>query len=168
MKKITYLSLIILSLSGSVFSQTFKKGQKVANLGVGLGWGYGLGALASAEIGIADDISLGGFAGISRDSYGAFGYSYSANYVPVGLRGSYHLGTVLENVGVKIDKTDIYLGASGGVFLRFYSNTYTGTNGGVGPLIGGFGGIRYQLKPSLNVYAEAGTPYSTVGVSFKF
>jgi hypothetical protein len=161
--KLTFLFLFIGSIS---FAQKFEKGTKAVNLGVG--FIYGPGVAGSVEFGIADDISVGLIAGFSRYSFGYSLSNYSSNYLLVGGRGSYHLGTILSGAGIKMDKIDPYIGVSAGIQKYFYSGDlsfYAGRTGGI--FYGGHGGIRYQYKEKLGFFAEGGTPFSTIGISFK-
>ncbi len=162
-KTITFL---LITLCISSFGQTFKKGTKVVNLGVG--YIIGPGVAGSAELGVADDISVGLVAGYSRYSFGYLTSNYSSNYLLVGGRGSYHLGTILKGAGVSVDKLDFYLGVSGGLQKYFYGGDlsyYGGRTGNV--FFGGHGGARYQYKEKLGFFAEGGTPFSTIGITFK-
>lgn len=148
-------------------AQAFMKGTKTINLGVGLG--YGLGFLGSAEVGVADDISAGIVAGVSRRAFGSLGFNYNVNYIVIGARGSYHLGRILADAGVNVDKLDPYVGLTGG-FRNVnvggtFGDVYSGS--GTGIMLGGYAGIRYQLNDKFAVMAEGGAPLSTIGISFE-
>jgi hypothetical protein len=159
-------TILIFLISTNLYAQKFAKGSKVVNLGVG--YIYGPGVAASAEFAVADDISVGAVAGFSRYSFGYLASNYSSNYILIGGRGSYHLNTILSDAGVKLDKFDVYIGLSGGFQKYIYTGDlsfYAGRTGNI--FIGGHGGIRYQFKEKLALYAEGGSPFSTVGISFK-
>ncbi|NBA86345.1 hypothetical protein GVN16_11260 [Emticicia sp. CRIBPO] len=163
MKKLLFFAVFCLSVS-LVQAQGFDKGTK--NLNVGVGYGYGLGANASLDYGVSDLISVGAMAGFSRRSY--FGYGY--NYLVLGGRGAVHFGKFLEEpLGMDADKFDPYVGLTGGFRRVSYTDGYVGYSGaGTGVMLGGYVGLRYQLKGSLGVYAELGSPFSTVGITLKF
>jgi hypothetical protein len=161
--KITCLFLLSVSIS---FAQKFEKGTKAVNLGVG--YIYGLGVAGSAELGVVDDVSVGVIAGFSRYSFGYAFSNYSSNYLLVGGRGSYHLGTILAGAGIKLDKIDPYIGVSAGFQKYFYGGDlsyYAGRTGNI--FLGGHGGVRYQYKEKLGFFVEGGTPFSTIGITFK-
>lgn len=168
MKKITFsliLSTIFFVATTKSFSQSFVKETKTINLG--LGYGYGLGVLGSAEVGVTDDISAGVVAGFSRRSYGYFGNNYGVTYLVVGARGSYHFGRLLTESGVNMDKLDPYAGLTAG-FRSVKSGDYNGYSGvDTGVMFGGYIGIRYQFNDKLGFMAEGGSPFSTVGITFK-
>lgn len=160
MKKYIIVFALILT-TGFSFGQAFMKGTKTVNVGVNTG--YGLGVAASVEAGITDDVSAGLFASFSGRSY--FGYRYS--YILVGARGSYHLGKILSEAGVNVDKLDPYVGLNVG-FRTARSNYDFDYGYGSGVYFGGFGGVRYQVNDKLGIYAEGGYPLSSLGVTFKF
>ncbi len=164
MKNKTLISLLFLGLiSFNVDAQSFMKGTKTVNLGVGVG--YGLGVLASAEVGVTDAISAGIVVGGSRRSY----FGYGVTYVVAGARASYHFGKILSDAGVNVDKLDPYLGLTGGFRSVKYDNSWGGYSGaGTGLMLGGYAGVRYQLKESLGVFVEGGSPLSSAGITFKF
>lgn len=168
MNKLFKISFTLLLLgSFSVYSQTFLKGAKTINIGVAAG--YGVGVLGSAEVGVAEDISVGLMAGVTRKSYGYYGGHWGVNYVVAGLRGSYHFNKILKEFDVKIDKLDPYIGATGGFRLVTYDNAWSGYGGrGTGVMIGGYIGARYKLKETLGLMVELGAPFSTGGITFKF
>lgn len=169
MKKIVVLIILFSGcfLFTNVKAQSFMKGTKTINLGLGLG-GYGLGLLGSAEVGVTDDISAGIVAGISRRSYGFIGSNWSVNYLAIGGRGSYHFGRILSEAGVNMDKLDPYLGVTLGFRSVGYDNAFDGYSGvGTGVMFGGYGGVRYQLNDKFALMAEGGSPFSSLGISFK-
>jgi hypothetical protein len=163
-----FLAFFLFSIAFSAKSQSFEKGTKVANLGLGVG--YGIGVLASAEVGVEEDISVGVVGGLTRRSYGGYlGSNWGVNYAVIGLRGSYHFNKILKEFDVVVDKLDPYIGATGGLRVVSYDNSWSGYGGvGTGPMFGGYIGARYQLKQKLGVMVEVGAPFSTGGVTFKF
>lgn len=164
MKKLAILLIIgFLAIPYLGYSQAFMKGTKTVNLGVNTG--YGIGLVGSVEAGVNDNVSAGVIASFSGRGYGGYRYSY----LVLGARGSYHLGTILEDAGVNMDKLDVYLGLTAGFRSVRNSFDYIGYNGaGTGIYIGGHGGVRYQLNDKLGVYLEGGYPLSSAGITFKF
>jgi hypothetical protein len=151
-------------------AQAFEKGQK--NFSVGVGAGYGIGANATVDYGVSDLISVGIIGAVSSYSYGygLLGSNFRLTYIGVGGRGAVHFGKYLKEIGINEEKLDPYIGGVGGVRLARYSSDYSSfyTEANVRPMIGGFLGARYYFKEKMAVYAEAGTPYSSLGISIKF
>src|SRR5882757_3728488 len=108
MKKI-FLGICL--LSGLFFSQTataqFKKGDKLLNIGIGLNSYYASGTPigASFEVGVTDEISVGGLIDYVSSSY----YTTSLSAFYIGGRGSYHFNKLLN---LRSNEWDIYGGAS--------------------------------------------------------
>ncbi|MFC0184534.1 hypothetical protein ACFFJX_19185 [Pseudarcicella hirudinis] len=79
MKKLLTLTFIIAAvlISSKGYSQAYKNGDKLLNLGIGLGtYGYGgLGFGGSFEVGVTDDISVGPLVGYSGTT--SFGANFS-------------------------------------------------------------------------------------------
>jgi hypothetical protein len=167
MKKVILSLSFVLICAITSFSQSFAKGTKTINLG--LNTGYGLGIVGSAEVGVNDQISAGLMAGFSRRTYGYLSNDFSYTYLVVAARGSYHLGKVLSDAGLNMDKLDPYLGAAVGFRNVSYGGSGFSTYGGVnsGLYLSGYGGVRYQLKEKLGLYVEGGWPLSSIGVTFK-
>jgi hypothetical protein len=168
MKKIILSLSFVLICAITSFGQSFAKGTKTINLG--LNTGYGLGIVGSAEVGVNDQISAGLMAGFSRRSYGygGLGGNFSISYIVAAARGSYHLGKVLTDAGLNMDKLDPYLGAALGFQKATYGSAYSTYYNGINPLyLSGYGGVRYQLKEKLGLYAEGGWPLSSIGITFK-
>ncbi len=167
---ITILTTICFLYLENVNGQVYRKGQK--NFSIGVGAGYGLGANAAVDYGISDLISVGIIAGVSSYSYGygLLGSNFRLTYIGVGGRGAVHFGKYLKEIGINEEKLDPYIGVIGGVRLARYgsefSTYYTGSN--VRPMIGGFLGARYYFKEKMAIFAEGGSPYSTLGISIKF
>ena len=133
-------------------------------LNIGLGRIYGLGVVGSIDKGIADEISVGIGASISR--YGYLGYN--STYFSVCVRSSYYLSKVLEDANIKMDKLDLYIGLNVGYFFGSDNSLWGSYNNGIRGLdFGGHGGLRYQLNDKINLMAESGFPYSSLGLSFK-
>ena len=174
MKKILLSSLLALTamvcFQITAQAQSYQKGDKLLNLGIGLGT-YGAGGIGlggSFEYGIHDAISVGVLGGYSgRSNYlGAGRWSV----LTFGARGSYHFNELLK---LDDDKIDVYAGL--GLGYRNISWSYSGLGGyndswGSGILFLGHIGARYYFKPNLGVFAELGSGFGTLqaGVSFKF
>jgi hypothetical protein len=156
---LTFFFLVLFSFYSN--AQKWENGSTRIN--IGLGSIYGLGVVGSIDKGIADNISVG--VGASASRYGYLGYN--ATYFSVGGRGSYHLGKILEDAGVKIDKLDSYLGLNVSYFFGTGNAAWGSYNGFGGIRIGGHGGLRYQFSDKLNLMVEGGFPYSSIGLSFK-
>jgi len=169
MYKITVILLLFLSsICFSSEAQSFAKGTKSANLGLGLGYG-GLGVLGSTEVALVDDVSVGLVGGIMRRNYGYFGSNWGVNYIVVGGRGSYHFNKILKEFDISVDKLDPYVGIMLGFRGVAYNRGFSGYNGvNAGPTYGGYLGARYQLKDKLGVMVELGAPFSSGGITFKF
>jgi hypothetical protein len=61
------------------------------------------------------------------------------------------------------------LGITGGFRTVNYDDNFTGYDGvDAGIMLGGYAGVRYQFSKALGLYVEAGSPFTTVGVTFKF
>ncbi len=175
MKKIfSFIFVLSLLISSASFAQ-YEKGDKLLNVGIGLSsyYGGGLPIGASFEYGVTDDISVG--AQIDYYSWGynfGSGYKYKYTFLPIAVRGSYHLNKVLN---LNTDKVDLYGGAALGYYISSYSDNsgYTGIydNGyGNKVLFGIHAGARYYFKPTLGAFAELGYGVSAlkIGVAFKF
>jgi len=137
--------------------------------GVGLGTYYkGLPFGASFEHGFTDVISAGIF--VNYSSYNDNGlYDYSLHLWYVGVRGSYHLGKILN---VSNPKFDPYAGVSLGYYSASYNyagNPFPGAYGSM-VFVGAHVGARYMFSDNIGGFAEAGYGVSAlqVGVSFKF
>jgi hypothetical protein len=174
MKKFfSVLMIVMLAMVGTQAVAQYEKGDKLLNLGVGLnsyyGGGFPLGA--SFEVGITDEISVG--AQIDYYSYGydyGVGYNYRYTFIPVAVRGSYHVNKLL-NLGN--DKIDLYGGLALGYYISSYTSSYTGPySDGFGGkvLFGAHVGGRYYFKPNIGGFAELGYGVASLklGVTFKF
>jgi hypothetical protein len=173
MKKMFFTSLLALSaivyFQARSFAQSYQKGDKLLNLGVGLGT-YGAGGIGlggSFEFGIHDAISVGVIGGYSgRSNYLNSGGRWSV--LTIGARGSYHFNELLK---LNDDKIDLYAGL--GLGYRNISWSYSGLGGsswGSGITFIGHIGGKYYFKPNLGVFAELGSGFGVLqaGVAFKF
>ena len=176
MKKIHFTFLLVLGLlAGTQSFAQYAQGDKLLNVGVGLSayYGGGLPIGASFEYGVTDDISVG--AQIDYYSWGynfGAGYRYRYTFLPVAVRGSYHVNKLLN---LNNDKLDLY----GGAALGYYISSFSDNSGYSGIYYNDYGnrilfgihlGARYYFKPTLGGFAELGYGVSAlkIGVAFKF
>jgi len=173
MKKII-LSVVLLGGLFSISTEAqaqFKNRDMLLNLGVGLNSYYtgGIPLSSSFEIGVTDDISVGG--GLDYLSYNYTGYGrFTAVYV--GGRGSYHFNRLLN---LRNEKIDIYAGASLGYRSFSWGDNYIGpTLGntyGSGLFLGIHAGARYYFSRAVGGFLELGALGSSnarLGFAFKF
>lgn len=171
MKKFNFLLLLVIGLLAGTqsFAQlAVDKGTKFINLGIGIGgYGYfngsGLGLNASADFGVAKNITVGGVVGYR-------GYGSGVSSFDIGARGSYHFNELLN---LATDKADLYAGVGISYYRLSYGNTYlrsVGISDSYGttyvPIhIGG----RYFFTENLGGFAELGSSLATIkiGVTLK-
>lgn len=193
---IPIVTLLAIGLIGpSAKAQSFEKGTKAVNLGIGLNGsgryyttGYdriGLAPtfLAAMDVGVAElgpgTLGIGGLIGFNsiRSNYGYYynnGYrrsEYRSSNLILGVRANYHWNEWHNN-----DNLDTYAGIMFGASIRV-SEKYADTNGtststllGSFPTYHAYAGIRYLFVPAFGVYAEAGFGITFIngGVTFKF
>lgn len=174
MKKLLSSLFIVALLACGTANAQYAQGDKLLNLGIGVGgfYGGGLPIGGSFEYGVTDQISVGAQADFYTWSYnygfGAGKYRYT--FIPIALRGSYHVNELLN---LNNDKIDLY----GGLQLGYYiSSTNTDFGSGFNNLYGNrvlFGvhlGGKYYFKPNLGAFAEVGYGVAglKLGVAFKF
>ncbi len=167
MKKVFSLifALTLLASSASFAQLKIDKGTKFINAGIGLGGGYysggGVGFVASADFGVAPNITVGATAGYH--SYGNAYASYNYHSFDIGARGSYHFNELLN---LSTDKADLYAGLG----LSYYSFSYGGYIDNYGSIYVPFHiGGRYFFSDKLGAFAELGSAINTlkVGVTLK-
>lgn len=182
MKKVI-LSLLSLLVVSAVSAQSFNKGDKVLNLGIGLGStvysgsGYKITippVSASFEYGVVDNlfdekssIGVGGYLGYTASKYEwGTNYDYKYSSAIVGVRGSFHYSF--------IEKLDTYTGLSLGYNIVSAKSDYKelGSYSAQGSemYLGWYLGARYYFKETFGVMAELGydIAYLNIGVAFKF
>lgn len=184
MKNFNFLLLAVGLLAGTQSFAQYAKGDKLLNAGIGLSsyYGGGLPIGVSLEVGITDEISVGAQIDYSHWSYGynygpGYNYKYSYTFIPVAVRGSYHVNKLLN---LNNDKIDLYGGAALGYYISSFKfsdatgSTPVGYNYndayGSKVLFGIHIGGRYYFKPNLGAFAELGYGVSALklGVTFKF
>ena len=175
MKKLLLSLLVVVFAFTQLHAQesTFKKGDKVVNLGIGLGSTLytGLGnkmgippISGSLEIGIVNllndkaSIGVGGYLGYSSHKY----YSYAVSNFIIGARGAFHYALV--------DKLDTYAGLILGYDIESSNINVYGYNSGSGLVSSEFIGARYYISNSFAVMGELGygIAWLTLGVALKF
>lgn len=185
MKKIfVFIMVFICLMTGLKAQNTFVKGEKVLNLGIGLGSTLYAGGSytsrvppisASFEVGVKDNLfddksslGLGGYLGFTgaKWQYGDWGFKYSS--VIVGARGVLHYQL--------IDKLDTYTGLLLGYnivtakeFGTVYDN-YNYKSSSSGLAYSWFIGGRYFFTDKFGAMLELGygIAYLNLGVSLKF
>jgi len=163
MKKLTLLTLFVWMMALAMMpakAQTIDKGTKFLNAGLGIGsFAYrGLPLGASFEVGIKENISVGGFADYATYGYNYGGYKWRYTFLFFGARGSYHLGEIL-NLNEK--KFDPYAGLSLGVRTAHYKDNAGYNDGytspyGSGLFLGVHVGGRYMFSEKIGGFAEVG------------
>lgn len=174
MKKLLSSLFVVTLLACGTANAQYAQGDKLLNLGIGVGgfYGGGLPIGGSFEYGVTDQISVGAQADFYTWSYnygfGAGKYRYT--FIPIALRGSYHVNELLN---LNNDQIDLY----GGLQLGYYiSSTNTDFGAGFNNLYGNrvlFGvhlGGKYYFKPNIGAFAEVGYGVAglKLGVAFKF
>ncbi|MGM9506981.1 hypothetical protein ACS5NO_04625 [Larkinella sp. GY13] len=173
-KLLSSLLVMSLLLVGTQSFAQYQKGDKLLNAGIGLSsyYGGGLPIGASFEVGITDEISVGAQVDFYTWGYNFGGYKWRYTFLPVAVRGSYHVNELLN---LNNDKLDLY----GGLALGYYISSYKDNSGYSGFYDNAYGnqvlfglhlGGRYYFKPNLGAFAEVGYGVSALklGVAFKF
>ena len=186
--KILFSAIALTFFVSSLRAQTFKNGDFDINAGIGLGYTYSLysggsswpALVVSAEKGVHElsdigVISVGGTFGYKHFSYSGSGYDWTWNDFYIGGRGALHVNSI------KIDKVDLYGGASLGLRIYTYPEAVVTYSGGfpVGVGIekkahsevffGIFAGGKYSFTDKIAVFGELGydIAWLKLGVSFK-
>lgn len=165
-------------------AQTFDKGTKVLNLGIGFGGNYYSSwsgsshtplLAASFDVSILDEvlekgsIGVGGYIGYQSAKYDySGGYGWKQNSLLIGPRGTFHYPF--------IDKLDTYAGLLLG--YHYVNWKYTGNWGGIEQdnaassiYFSGFIGARYYFTEKIGAYLELGSGslgLANIGVAIKF
>lgn len=177
---LTFLSLIGISFLSAQESEesskepkevlaSFRKGQISISPGVMIGnWGPYTGGssvplMASAEIGLTNQIGIGAFAGISSYRYTDGASEYGYDFQSFGIRADLHYLTIIEAITgeeAKVSpRADFYLtGLFGYEQPSFFTN-----DDRVDPnshkdrfILHGAAGARYYLTNHLGIYGEVG------------
>lgn len=167
-----FLAAFLLVCSHAAFAQ-FNKGDKLLNLGIGVNSYYngGIPLHASLEVGVTDEISIGGSFDYLGYRYRVGGVNYGFNAMYLGFRGAYHFSELLD---LNTPEFDLYAGVSLG-FRNFAwsDNAYNGLGGryGNGVYAGLFVGGRYYFQNNFGAFGEVGAGGSgnaRLGLSFRF
>jgi hypothetical protein len=186
MKKFILAVAAVLCIATATQAQeTFSKGTKVVN--VGIGFGSNLGGTgynqtippihASLDWSIVDNlfdakssIGVGGYLGFAGNkwetSIGNISYGWKYTYIIIGARGTFHYQFA--------PKFEAYAGLMLGYNIASVSDIgnvsgfKSDSNGGFA--FGAFLGARYYITDNIGVFAELGygMAYFNLGASFKF
>ncbi|KAA5542508.1 hypothetical protein [Adhaeribacter rhizoryzae] len=177
MKKVTLL-LVAFFFAFALLPAQAQDGGRSINVNAGIGLGvYNAGGLpigASVEVGIKDNIAVGGFVDYARYGRNWGGYRWSYNFLYFGARGSYHLGDLLKELGMSEDKFDPYAGLSLGIRTASYKDNvgienYDSPYSSASVFLGGHVGTRYYFSDKIGGFGEVGYGVSALrlGVTFK-
>ena len=183
MKRLLFTLISLCLVNSACLSQStaFNKGNKLLDVGIGINSFYdeGMPIGASFEVGISDQISIGGSFDYLSTKYKSYDFyndveawaKFRALYI--GIRGSYHFSELLN---INNNKIDLYAGPALGyrsikwndpsTVLAELSGKY-----GSGLFLGGYIGGKYYFNKKIGVFLEAGEIGSTnarVGLAFKF
>ncbi|HNP07120.1 MAG TPA: hypothetical protein PKN99_05820 [Cyclobacteriaceae bacterium] len=177
MKKNLILLLLVggfILTSGTAFAQ-YEKGDKLLNIGIGVNSYYsgGIPVGASFEVGVTDEISVGGSVDYLSHNYGSvFGSDWKFTAIYIGARGSYHFNELLN---LSNEKVDVYGGLTLGYRSFSWSDSAFGTglgdSYGSGMFLGIYAAGRYYFSEKVGAFLEVGAVGSTnakLGVAFKF
>lgn len=165
-------SLMVALLAMTTHAQSFEKGDKLLNVGVGLGSQFlasgakGMPPVGlSFEVGVSDKISVGAYGGYASAKLDwGFGGEWKYSYILAAARGSYHFDFNVENL-------DPYVGAMLGyniASVKVNNDTPAGASAG-GVLWGAHAGARYYFSPKVGVFGEVGygVAWLNLGLAFK-
>ncbi|MEO9475561.1 MAG: outer membrane beta-barrel protein [Cyclobacteriaceae bacterium] len=169
MKKILMI-LSLVAISEMALAQ-HEAGDKNLNVGLGLGSTFASGSTtipplgASFEIGIKDEISVGGYLGYSASELKSGGFTAKYSYTIIGVRGSYHYDLLGD------PKIDTY----GGLMLGYNVAGVDWDGPGNAASAGGvsyslYVGGRYAFSDKVGAFAELGygIAYLQLGANVKF
>ncbi len=161
-----FFACIITIASLNIANAQYEKGDKLLNIGIGNSYWYSaLPIGATLEVGITDEISVGGQVDYASAKSGGFGWTSSY----IGGRGSYHLNKILN---LNEDKLDTYAGLGLGISSFKWKDNSSIIDPNFGGLdINYFVGARYYFKQNLGAFLEAGQVGISrfkIGVSLKF
>lgn len=180
MKKVFISAMIVIAASVSAFSQTFEQGKKYVHLGVGVISPYayadskmGVPPLhASFEVGVTDNIGIGGLVGYTSSKYEQSflgdSYNWKFSYLILGARGYYHF--------TNVEVCDLYAGAMLGYNVA--SAKFESTNSDLERLVtepkvggvafAGFVGARKNVGENFTIFGELGysIAWLSAGVCF--
>jgi len=167
LKTIGAVAMILLMGSNISFAQSFKRGDKLLNAGIGIGGGLGIPVGVSYEQAVSDRISVGGYLAYARkkESWNEYG-EWKYTYILAAARGSYHFK-------VNSDRFDPY----GGALLGYNVASVKWSGEGSEPVSASSGGLmwgvhigtRYWASEKVGAFAEIGygATLLNVGVAFR-
>lgn len=165
-KNITLILLICMMYAMDSCSQSFPKGEKTVNIGIGIGGGIGFPVGISYEQAITDRISVGGYLAYAqeKETYGGIG-DWKYTYILAAARGSYHLK-------VNSDKFDPY----GGLMLGYNIASVKWNGSGAEPVSSSAGGVlwgihigsKYWFTDKIGAFAELGYGASVLSAGLSF
>lgn len=186
MKKITFISLLLLTLAFNVIAQqttVTEKYGKTINAGVGLGYfgyvGYNIPVFhINYEFELDENLTIAPFVTLYTyhnnyyywgDNYHTYrNYSYTETVIPIGAKVTYYFDELFKAKS----KWDFYLAGSLGFIIRktVWETDYYGrkvVNPGTGPLYIDFhAGSEYHLSKKTGLFLDLSTGFSTFGVAF--
>ena len=183
MKRLALFIVVVALTMTQLLAQesTFKKGDKVLNLGIGFGGRYmGSGMTtsvppisASFEVGVKDgvlekgSIGVGGMLAYSSHKYEYLGWGWKYTSIVIGARGTFHYPLV--------NKLDTYTGLLIGYDISTATEFGTSTGYPYDNSYGGltyawFVGARYYFSDSFAACGELGVGVTilNIGVALKF
>ncbi|MGE5458730.1 MAG: hypothetical protein ACM3RX_10285 [Methanococcaceae archaeon] len=181
MKKLFTIILVLfitMAVANDLSAQTFSKGTKVAQIGLGFGFAgvYGDAGIPPITLGfqygLEEKISVGPVLGFTTSSQEFFGGKWSYSYVVIGARGEYHF---LENS----EKMDAYGGVTLGYAIvsssitdenPYYNQYYSNVSASSSYAVYGFHvGGKYYVTPQISLFGELGygIGYITVGAAYR-
>lgn len=162
------LAILLFFLPNKSFAQFEGEGSLVANVGLGLGTHLGYGGFPlsiSADYGVTEKITVGGFLGYNRSSRIFPGnFKWTLTNTLIGARGAYHHPL--------IEEFDTYAGLMLGynvISTRIEPNQPNALLSNSYAFLGGFVGINHFFTDQIGGFAELGygVGYLTVGVTFR-
>lgn len=165
MRKLLTVLFIILA-SGSVFAQApVSKGQFQLNAGVGFGWGIPI--YVGFDVGVHQDITVGGQFSFASYHDNWNGDKYNHTIIGIEGHGNYHFNRIL-NIQ---DNWDLYAGLHLGYYYWNSPDLYGGADhSGIGLGIQIGGRYYFSQKFGLNLELGGGTAFSggKFGVTIRF
>jgi len=165
MKKLFIVSTFLLVVSIAKSQGSLPVGKAQFNVGVGFS-GWGVPVYAGIDVGVSQDITLGGELSVRSYREGWKGYYYRHSIIGVSANGNYHFNRVL-NIPRQFD---FYAGINIGFYSWHSPDGYPGDHSsgvGLGAQIGG----RYYFnnKVGLNLEIGGGDVFSDgkIGLTFK-
>ena len=178
MKKLILVLVLVVglvSLGVNQASAQFAKNDNLLNIGIGVNSYYsgGIPFGASFEVGVTDEISVGGSVDYLSHNYGSvFGSDWKFTAIYIGARGSYHFNELLN---LSNENIDVYGGLTLGYRSFSWSDSAFGTGRvdiyGSGMFLGIYAAGRYYFSEKVGAFLEVGAVGSTnakLGVAFKF